>query len=311
MIICFGEILLDQFENKATKKISSYVGGAPFNVCYQIHQLGHPSLFVGNIGKDKEGKIIQNFFLEHNLSQEGLTSIANKKTLLAKVTLNGSERSFTFENKDKIDALFPDDKLDLIAKGDIIHVGSFMLATEKGRAYLDQIITFAKAQKKLMSFDINYREDYFAKEEALKIYQHYYPQFDIVKFSIDELRLFTKETDIEKALKKLPVGPKLYLVTLGSQGSLAYFNNRLIKVKSVPVHPLDTTGAGDAFFGTMLANIDSLGLREMLFIPSLLESTMRYANIAGAIATTKIGALESLATEKEINRLLEKNTSFR
>ena len=311
MILCFGEILIDRFENKSTKKTTSYVGGAPFNVAYQIHQLGHSSLFVGNVGDDKEGAFIRQFFKEMNLPETGLTTIKKKRTTIAKVSLQGSERSFVFEREDLTDTLFPSSALDFISNADVIHIGSFLLSTKESQTYLKEIISTCKAQGKLLSFDINYRSDIFKnKTEALTAYKTFYPQFDIVKFSFDELQLFTGEDDLEPALKKLEKGPKIYLVTLGKKGSVAYYNNKLVKANSIPVKSVDTTGAGDAFFGTFLANIDSLGLHETLFLPSLLQSTLKYANIAGALTTTKKGAIPSIPNLKQIDAALEKNTTL-
>jgi fructokinase len=309
MIICFGEILLDTFVDKNSKKETSFVGGAPFNVAYQAHMMSNNVLFVGNVGKDTAGKKIQKFFDEHDLDKRGLHVLADKKTLISKVTLDHAERSFTFERENSADDCFEDDALDYIQEGDLVHCGSFLLSTKKGRDYLDQILQFAKSQNKITSFDINYRGDIFADEkEAIDIYEKYYPNFDIVKFSKEELQLFTKEDDIEKGLKKLKKGPKLILVTLGKDGSIAYYRDKTVKAKSVKVNCVDTTGAGDAFYGTFLSNVDSIGLREMLFIPSLMESTLKFSNIAGALATTKKGALESIPSFKEVNKVLENNT---
>jgi len=309
MIISFGEILLDTFVNNNTNKTTSYVGGAPFNVVYQASKMGNHTLFIGNIGKDYEGKQILRFFNEEGLDTTGLHICKEKKTLVSKVTLKGNERSFTFEKENTPINDFLDESLDLIAQGDIIHVGSFILNDEKGRDYLSQIITFAKAQKKILSFDINYREDMWSDfSKAKEIYEEFYPQFDIVKFSKEELLQFTNEEDVEKALLKLKEGPSLYLVTLGRDGSLAYCNKRITRCKSVKVNCVDSTGAGDAFMGAFLSNVDSLGLREMLFIPSLMISNLKFANIAGALATTKRGALSSIPSYKEVNALLEKQT---
>ncbi len=309
MIVCYGEILLDTFVNKVTGKVASFVGGAPFNVAYQAKKIGNQVLFVGNIGKDDVGKTILKFFSDNDLDTSGLHILKDKKTTISSVELDQGERSFTFQREDKTDAFFLDDSLDLIRQGDVIHVGSLMLSVIEGREFLRQILSYGKSQKKILSFDINYREDIFKnEEEAIKIYEEVYPQFDIVKFSKEELTLFTKIDDPYKAVEKLKKGPKLILVTLGKDGSFAYCNNRIIKAKSIKVKAVDTTGAGDAFLGAFLSNVDSLGLHEMMFIPSLMESNLKFSNIAGALATTKKGALASIPSSKEISSMLEKQT---
>lgn len=308
MIISFGEILLDTFTDK-NGKTQSFVGGAPFNVAYQAHRMGNDVLFVGNVGDDEAGKKIQKFFIDNGLDDEGLRIDKKRRTTLSKVELKNGERTFTFERDGAADPYFDDDSLDFISQGDLIHVGSLMLSVKEGREFASQIISFAKAQKKTLSFDINYREDIFKDEkEAIDIYEEFYPQFDIVKFSIEELQLFTKENDLELALKKLKKGPKLILVTLGKDGSLAYCNNRIIREKSFRVNSIDTTGAGDAFFGTFLSEVDSIGLREITFLPSLLQSSLKFGNIAGALTTMKKGAIPAIPSYKEVNAFLERQT---
>lgn len=311
MIISFGEILIDNFINIKTNKKSKLIGGAPFNVYYQIKRMGSNALFIGNIGNDDDGKYIKKFFIDNNLDTSGLHLDKNRKTTSSSVTLKGSERSFVFNRDNTADPYFLDSSLDFISKGDIIHLGSLMLSIKEGRDFFDKVIEYSKSQNKILSFDVNYREDiYKDKDEAKRIYQRVIPQFDIVKLSSDELYLLTDKNDIDSALSKLNKSVKLYLITLGKDGSLAYYKGKKEKVASLKFDSIDTTGAGDAYMGSILSSIDSIGLNEMLFIPSLLKSSMKFANIAGGLTTTKYGAINGIPTYKEVNSVLEKNTKI-
>ena len=306
MIIVYGEILVDTFPSNKGREV--YVGGAPFNMSVAATSMGRQVLFHGNIGNDEYGKKIQEYFLSHNLDDSGLRVDPKRKTTASEVVLHHGEREFTFLRDDTADDVFDEDSLDDIASGDIVHLGSLMLSSERGRKFFHEVIDYAKAQKKVLSFDINFRSDIFKnKEEALAVYNEVYPKMDIVKFSEEELALFTGEKKVEDALPKLLPGPKMILVTLGSRGSLAYTNHHIVRVPSVPVHVVDTTGAGDCFYGTFLSQVDSFGLQELSFLPSLLESTLRFSNIAGALATTKKGALSGIPTYKEVERYLEEH----
>lgn len=308
MIVSFGEILLDTFTDRQGRT-QSFVGGAPFNVAYQAHKMGNDVLFVGNIGNDLEGKKIQRFFQEQNLDESGLRVDEKRKTTVSEVVLKNGERSFSFRRNDTADPYFDESSLGFISRGYVIHVGSLMFSVKEGREFASKIISRSREQKKVLSFDINYRQDIFKdKDEAVSIYEKYYPQFDIVKFSEDELKLFTNENDVFKALRKLKKGPKMILVTLGREGSLIYQKDHIYQEKSFEVNSIDTTGAGDAFFGTFLSEVDSNGFMEMTLLPSLLCSSLKFSNIAGALATTKKGAIPAIASYKEINAFLEKQT---
>lgn len=304
MIVSYGEILIDSFVEDGKEK--QYVGGAPFNVVYQASLMGSNILFVGNIGNDSYGKKIYSFFEKHEMRTDGLRIDNERKTTSSKVALKNGERSFKFYRDNTADSYFDDESLRFIKEGDIIHLGSLMLSKKEGRDFATKVINEARNQNKILSFDINFRSDIFKdKEEALKIFNEFYPKFDIVKFSIEELRLFTNKDKIEDALSSLISGPKLFLITLGKEGSLAFYNNKIIKAQSIKTNVIDSTGAGDSFFGTFLSQIDSLGLRETMFLSSLMSSTLRFSNIAGALTCKKYGALSSMPTYKEVNITLE------
>lgn len=308
MIVSFGEILLDTFSDRDGRN-QAFVGGAPFNVAYQAWKMGNEVLFVGNVGNDSAGKRIRRFFQEEGLDERGIRVDQKRKTTISKVELKKGERSFSFERENTADPYFDEKCLDFISLADVVHVGSLMLSVKEGRDFASKIISFAKAQKKILSFDVNYREDVFKnRDRAISIYEEFYLQFDIVKFSQDELKLFTGENDVAVALGRLKKGPKMILVTLGKEGSLAYLNGCIYKEKSFDVNSIDTTGAGDAFFGAFLSEVDSIGFTEMNLMPSLLQSSLKFSNIAGALATTKKGAVPAIHSYKEINSFLEQQT---
>jgi ribokinase len=97
--------------------------------------------------------------------------------------------------------------------------------------------------------------------------------------------------------KLLALGPQAVILTVGERG--AYLANhdgeRLIPTFRVPV--LDATAAGDAFTGAL-----GVALAEGRKI----EDAIRFANAAGALATTRVGAQPSLASRSEVEQLLAK-----
>ena len=80
------------------------------------------------------------------------------------------------------------------------------------------------------------------------------------------------------------------------------------QVDSPPVEVVDTTGAGDAFVGALLAELCTLGYaapRWHELTVDHLEQTLKFACAAGAIACTKAGAMPSLPDRASIQSLLE------
>jgi ribokinase len=104
--------------------------------------------------------------------------------------------------------------------------------------------------------------------------------------------------DIAKIAKRLlQMGTKNVVVTLGPKG--LFFKNwsEEIWMKSFKVKVVDTTAAGDAFMGALACGLsEGKPIREVL----------RFANGAGALATTKLGAQPSLPLRKDLEIFLSK-----
>ncbi len=107
-------------------------------------------------------------------------------------------------------------------------------------------------------------------------------------------------TDAESALAAAQSlrerGAEKVVVTLGARGLVWSSDDGEGKLEPHNVKAIDTTAAGDAFCGAFaVALAEEKGL----------EPALRFANTAGALATTKEGAQPSLPTREEIEGLLE------
>jgi len=106
-------------------------------------------------------------------------------------------------------------------------------------------------------------------------------------------------TDIPSAERAATVllnrGAKNVIVTLGSKGAILISNDQATQEKAYKVDVLDTTAAGDAFIG---------GFASALIGGVEIEEALKYANVCGALATTKFGAQPSLPTKEETERFM-------
>ncbi len=92
-------------------------------------------------------------------------------------------------------------------------------------------------------------------------------------------------------------GPRVVIVTLGEDGAVAMDGSTVVKQPGFPVASIDAVGAGDAFTGAL-----AVALAE----GQTLDAALRFACAAGAMATTKRGAMPSLPTRAEVDALLAK-----
>ena len=124
---------------------------------------------------------------------------------------------------------------------------------------------------------------------------------DIIKFSQEEVEIFGEE--YINSLKD-----KLVLITLGKKGSKWLMNGDSGNADSISVNVVDTTGAGDAFYGAVLTKLDTTypvvfdktGVKS----PKIMNEILRFANAVGALATEKKGAIDALPTIDEVQKRL-------
>lgn len=104
------------------------------------------------------------------------------------------------------------------------------------------------------------------------------------------------ETTAKKAATKLKdSGVSNVIITLGAAGSYLLNDSKALLIPSKKVNAVDTTAAGDAFNGA-LAYAVSKG--------NDIETAIKYANMAGAFAATKLGAQSSMATADEYDKFV-------
>lgn len=292
MILSIGEILADLIGSTIndTLTFKAFCGGAPFNVAVGAKNAGASVGFIGRVGNDVIGRFVEEQAKKAKLDYLDIQVDANRNTTLAFVTLTDGERDFAFNRHDTADFNIDVNQIDFNKyKGlNILHLGSLMLSEKNGRIFAKKIAKKAKNLGVKLSFDMNFRMDTYKDfEDAKKAYQPYVECADIIKFSDDELKLYTGIDDVKTAIERIYNKGQLFLLTLGSKGSLYYYNGVMGEVSTEKVKPIDTTGAGDAFFGTFLANIE-----EKEWTKERIETALVKANKAGADATQFLGAIK-------------------
>ena len=104
--------------------------------------------------------------------------------------------------------------------------------------------------------------------------------------------------DLRKAADRLlKMGAKNVVITLGSKGLFFKNKNQEIRMEAFRVKAVDSTAAGDAFMGALACGLT----RERP-----IQAVLQFANAAGALATTKLGAQPSLPLKRELHLFLSK-----
>lgn len=293
MILSVGEILADMIGQKVNgvTTFKAFCGGAPFNLAVNAKQSGAKVGFVGRVGNDVIGRFVLCEAQKAHLDRLDIQIDAECNTTIAFVTLTDGERDFAFNRHDTADFNIDFDDIDFESYEnlEIVHLGSLMLSEQKGRELAEKIANKASELGAKLSFDMNFRKDIYKDfEDAKRAYAPFVERADIIKFSDDELADYTGISDMDEAAKSVLKKDKLLLVTLGKSGSAYYYNHLKGIVPSISgVKCVDTTGAGDAFFGAFLTNIEGKEMTEENIVYA-----MQQGNIKGAITTEFYGAIE-------------------
>ncbi|MBQ3067372.1 MAG: carbohydrate kinase [Clostridia bacterium] len=303
MILCIGEILADMIgeQKNGTVTYERKAGGAPFNVACALNKFQTDVKFVGCVGNDLIGQFLVDFAKKFGMDTTYIHQHQSRNTTLAFVELNEEgERSFCFYRKNTADYCLPKVDTALIDSANIVCLGSLMLSDEDCVDYALDVAKRAHVCGKLVAFDVNYRTDIFRnKQSAVETYKKILQVADIVKFSQDEVEIFS-----EDYVQSLANANKLVLVTLGKDGSKWMFQGKQNNVSTISVNAVDTTGAGDAFFAGALSVLHGHDFAS--WTEQVLDQALKFGNVAGALNTTGRGAIDSLPSLKTINTYLEK-----
>lgn len=303
-VLCPGEALIDFVAIEALgnlKDSSEFVkkaGGAPANAAGAMAKFGVEAYFMGSVGNDPFGQFLKETLATYNINITHMQSIDVPTTLAFVSLTTDGERDFKF-NRGADSKLKIEDET-ILQSFDCFHFASAtaFLGDELKISY-DQILEYGIKHNKLITFDANYRDALFGDQTELFITEcrRYISHSHITKVSDEEAILLTGIDDLIEAGTKLQqLSGNYVLLTLGANGTYLFSNQGMIHIPSQPVKMVDSTGAGDAFIGTVVA----LAVKEQQLSLEKMIEIVTIANQVGAITTTKYGALESIPSLDEI-----------
>ncbi|MGR5158262.1 aminoimidazole riboside kinase [Vibrio owensii] len=272
-------------------------GGAPANVAVAISRLGGNSAFFGRVGQDPLGRFMKATLAQEQVNTDYMLLDEAQRTSTVIVDLDDSgERSFTFMVKPSADQFLIPADIPAFVQGEWLHVCSIALANEPSRSSTLKAMQDIKAAGGFVSFDPNLREEVWANPEELKpVVRQAIELADVVKFSDDELLFLTDTDSLEAGLEAIKAFDNtLVLITQGAKGALVVFEGEQELIAGQAVKPIDTTGAGDAFVGGLLAR---LAQQNEWANKEAIHSAVNWANGCGALATTQKGAMTALPTQ--------------
>lgn len=307
-VTALGEILID-FTTYGTSEngmalFEQNPGGAPANVLVALENLGVNTAFIGKVGDDTHGHFLRETLEKYKVNTEGVILDKNFFTTLAFVSLKNGEREFAFARKPGADTQLKESEVncEIIKNSSIFHFGSLSLTDEPSRGATLFAISEAKKNNLLISYDPNYRALLWnSKEEAIEKMRSVIKYVDIMKISDEETELLTGIKDPSKAGEfLLNQGVSCVFITLGAEGALMKTKDFEIQLKGKERKVIDTTGAGDSFWGAILYKILKSNKKISEFTKEDGVEFLTFANIVAGLCVEKRGAIPAMPKLEEV-----------
>lgn len=288
MIICCGEALIDMLPRRSTldePAFAPYSGGAVFNTAIALGRLGVPVEFFSGLSSDLFGRQLRATLAESKVGSR-YAHISGRPTTLAFVHLVDGHATYVFYDEGTAGRMLSTDDLPAFEGNvDALLFGAISLIPEPcGSAY--EALMQRETPNRVTMLDPNIRPAFIPdREKHLARIQRMIAMADILKLSDEDLGWFGVTGATEDAIAQwLELGPKLVVMTRGSQGATGYTKNHKVFVTPKPVKVVDTVGAGDTFNAGILASLHEQGALSKPRIASLSKAEIRDALSLGAAA---------------------------
>ncbi len=312
-VVTLGEILIDftpcGISPAGQRVFEQNPGGAPANVLASLCKCGKKTAFIGKVGKDMHGAFLKETLEKSGINADGLVEDDNVFTTLAFVALSDTgERSFSFARKPGADTCLTEAELkeDIIEDAKIFHIGSLSLTADPSKSTTMKALDIAKKAGCIISYDPNYRAPLWdGREAAIEGMRSVVPYIDVMKISDEETALLTDVEDPKGAAEKLvEAGVPLVAVTLGAAGALVCTKEGSRIVPGFQANMVDTTGAGDSFWGGFLNMLLESGKRPCDVTLEEAVSFARFGNAVASLCVEKRGAIPAMPTPEEVEKRL-------
>lgn len=312
-IVALGELLIDFTEagrsRDGKKLFEQNPGGAPANLLTVAAHMGYRTEFVGKVGMDMQGDFLKKTLEKERIGTKYLIQDERYFTTLAFVEIaENGERKFSFSRKPGADTQLCVEEIEqkLLENCKIFHFGSLSLTDEPAKTATIEAVKAAKTAGTLISYDPNYRSSLWAdKETAVERMRKMIPFADVMKVSDEELILMTGIDDYSQAAEKLlELGPKLIAVTLGSEGVFLATRQKKEKVTGFHVQAVDTTGAGDSFWGGFLSEYLKHKKEFKNFTWEEIKKCAIYGNATAALCVQRRGGIPAIPKKEEVEKFV-------
>jgi ribokinase len=277
----------------------SFPGGKGANQAVAAARMGSRVAFIGAIGDDAHGALLREALAAEALDLSGLIVKPSRASGLALITLADSGENAIVVSPGANAELREDDlvpHLHAITSSDVL-----LMQLEVPLATVHAGAAHARGAGRCVV--LNAAPARHLPVDLLRL-------IDVIVVNRAEAaRILAMDAGSDAArmtLRLSELGPTTAIMTMGSQGAILAHRGRPRRVPTPHVKAIDTVGAGDAFCGALAAAWGAVHRAALARDPrefELVESAVVHASAAGALASTRPGALPAMPRREEVERL--------
>ena len=306
-VLTMGRIGVDLYPQQVgaslreVRTFAKFLGGSPSNVAVAAARYGRRAAVITRTGADPFGAFLHDALRGFGVDDRFVTPVQGLPTPITFCEIFPPDDFplyfYRYPKAPDLEIHESELDLDAIRSASIFWVTGTGLSQEPSRSATLAALR-ARDKAGITIFDLDYRPMFWeSREEARRWYREALPYATVAVGNLDEADTAVGLREPGKAAAALhEAGIELAVIKQGPAGVLASDGSTEVEVPPVPVDVLNGLGAGDAFGGALchglLAGWD-------------VETTMRFANAAGAIVASRLSCADAMPTEQEVRALLD------
>jgi 2-dehydro-3-deoxygluconokinase len=314
-IVALGEPLIE-FSAAASGSLvdgAQFVAGCGGDTCnfvVAVSRLGGRAGYISRIGDDPFAQLLRRRWEEEGVDATHVGTDPSARTGIYFITRKDDAHTFTYYRQDSAASRITPDDLpeDYIRQAGWLHVSGISQAiSETAAATVDRAIALAREAQATVSYDPNLRLKLWPLSKARETIHRTVPRIDILLPSYeDACRLTGLQAPEDIVRTYLAMGPAIVVLKMGAEGALLGMQTPetgapgLTRVAACPVESIDASGAGDTFDAAF--TVSRLSGRPPV-------ECVRFANAAGALVTTGIGAIAPIPNYGAVQTLMDRQGS--
>jgi 5-dehydro-2-deoxygluconokinase len=305
-VICMGRFGVDIYPNQVgvgledVETFGKYVGGTAANVAIAVARHGHAVRLISRVGDDPFGRYAKRALGEFGVDTAEILSVADAPTPVTFCEMFPPDNfPIYFYRKPKApDLEINAGEMEMTAVRDARLFWSTVTGlSQQPSRDAHHAAWQARGRVPLTVLDLDWRESLWdSRADAEREVRAALPHVTVAVGNVEECAVATGLNDPAAAGRALlEAGLDLAVIKRGPDGVMAMTASETVHVEPLSVKVVNGLGAGDGFGGALCHG---------LLAGWPLERTLRFANAAGAIVTTRIECSSAMPTTSEVESLL-------